>query len=939
MSTVHNIKTTNDFIINSKLSGRHILQTPEGLGKSYEIIKQCLNDTSDRFVIYNNHSINNSIEKYNTALELSKSLGTIREAVRIKSDSEIFRDTVAVHNPFIAELFKNTERDDIDGYLEIQIISFDKKEKKLKQVNYGPSYKKKIKRLLDNNTSRKEFNSILISDAYNQLTKTKNKKDYFLLVKVLKNINLKNYNKKESVTKNINSILFKYNEIEELKRLVAPYEIVHMTNAMYKRILKEKIERDNLLKNIINSNNKYVVFSQSKTTENYIIPKLLTNEIKSIIINDEISESDLILYDSKNISKIENIITKLKYNENLTFAEKNLVRDLNIENKIKKMIENDEKDNLSLNHVSFHINDLHCFSAINIPKFCSRLTYTEDNIILTSETLVPEIIRHALNFDIWKVDSEYSFNDNKFYIFETSNRTSLNIIKDEKENIKDFINKLYEYKNSKNNSLMVGTTYFGTEFSLAATKGNNFKNINRMNIFTNPNNRNRGNKLRLFINTFLTEDSQKEQKQDLLQNLNVYIRVDELNQTIARISGYRRKYFNKTKITLFYNTYDSDLKKALDLIRYKGIPVSEKFTNKYVKMVNYLHSKIIDKYTFLDSILSIKDTFTLEHTLREVNITKSGLINLCENYYKPYLKNEMYSNMNMFTALFTKRFNKIFKSINDIDLNFIKKQDGYDILSSLEYKNDFTKYVDNLLDIKTGLKLKNKIENTKNTFDFNTFVAVNFYTYLYEEVKVKNKFNIKYLKQSPLFVYEYAHTMEGIKSIVGRMKGRRNDLIRITPITFNPFEMIKSGNDDIKYGLFGNIIPNQFILDQKNNKVSSIMSGLMEAEYTSYKRYPILSSAYDISLKLNNRIIPSILDFIVDNCEFSLVRNYFNKFFKKNDPDFIEEYKSFFSSFYDYYVIVNNNFTSKNSLRDRTNSFVNYVKNNYSSLFLTKKSY
>lgn len=908
-----NINNINSFIqTTNNLTGKSILITPEGLGKSYSIIKHIvLNDNTSRLPIYSSHNIINSVEKIETAREIYKSNQSVskRLPIRLKSDSEIFRDAIALQDESVAELFKNSSKiSEDEGYIEYAIFAVTNDNLMIDRLNFQTSYKNKIKKLIESGVSKKEFNSIMITDMYNTLNKVKGKKCYYTIINRTESLNPTSHGNFKFAL-NFERIYEKYgNDLENLRHQAElnGCKLINLTSNSFKKMFKLKLLRNKAIKLAMEKPSDFILFAQNKVTEEYILKEADKNNVKLLLINDEVNDSDLVLYKFDAVLKVEKIINKINNNETITFEEKNLLKDLKINEKLNRLMKNNN-NSIELDTVNIYkINDT-ITTTIGEPGFTPRLTFAEDTVVLTSEATIPTLLEHILHYSLYEIDSNYTFDDNNFLLFETDKETYFNATKAGKDKIKNFLNDQKECFESYNDVINIGTSYYGTDLTLPAVKGKNVHNYaKRINIIVNPSNFNRYRKFELFISKLIPSNKSKL-KEQLLSNLPCMVRKDELNQAIARVSGLRRKYNTKTKTLFIYSNRDKETIDVLNDLRYKGVVKNNDFIKRYIRKINFSKKNIEKEVNLIKQIFdqskfnnSFNTVYSIDKLKYDLNLTSKRIISLFkESISYCIIKME---NNNYFEKFFNKKYHtkKFLDNITNSEGKHYRKTE-FDINIPESEKNnsiiDYKKLINKLTNIINSNLQHSLIKDTDNlkqyNFDIYTFLMANFFDYAYKTVySGKKEYVLNNLKLNTSYVYIYMHTISEMERYIEKFKYdifKQSNKFSETLITFNPFDIAKSVNFN-DYTTLENVIASPFIYmpDLYRHNVESserLISKNMIINKKFSRKYKNLFNSMNTQQhsNMNRQKVLESIDFVFDNFQYTASKNYFQNYENKHN--------------------------------------------------------
>jgi len=769
---------------------KKIFLGPEGKGKSTGVIRSMLDDfnKSNTIRIFSSHTIDNSIEKF----EYSKNYKPELESKihRISSDSELFRNMISEKDEYIASLF-NTSKLLINNYISYSLISHNPKTNEYHQINKNIGDIKRLETSLKYSDSPEDYNASVTQLIYNTLNNVAGKLDYYLSVHISEdkpNINNMLPNFENQLKEHGNNVLTLNYMLEDknIRTVCIPGSYL----AKYKFNRKE---RDQHIKHYIAKNNNCLLFAQSKTVENIIIPQLKThNKIDDcLFIMDEILDSDFIL-DNFNVTKKIGIIIRKIINkgfDSINNKDTLLLKDLNLYDKIKKKCkDNIESLELKLDNIKLLVDELGASTFIGEPRFCKRLTEFKNIYVLTSERFKSELLSNSLQFEIVEDDKHYMYSDDNFDLYMTSKDSPFQIKKAHAEQVKCMVELIREEQNSRDETLVLGTSYFGTDMSLASCRGRNIDpKVKKLVIVTNQNSPNIVSKYVAFVKKFY-----KNKPKSMRNYVALNLRIDELNQAIARVSGYRREIFKNTKIELYYNSKDTHTINALKKIRYMGhyktfekgntffeSDIVNSFTFRWNRLIGRMGhiSYKYDKLNEFFKITSDKDyihntkgmpgVYTLDNLKNKFGYTKTGIVNLVIPAVFNHIKQNIGFSKSL-QILSTNRYKDDF--VDDRETFYSHPNRCINVQHNVTTTNSINSSIINACEslIEGEVNVLCNLPKNKN-IDTKLFFIANFYHTFFETYQKSNgKYSFEYtnLKGNPNLVYHYMHVLSTMDDMV-----------------------------------------------------------------------------------------------------------------------------------------------------------------------------
>lgn len=555
-----------DEIDNDLFIGKKVLIAPEGYGKSTKVIEYCL-EKSQNNIIFSTHTIDNAKEKYDYIIKKYPD----KNVYYLESDSELFRKMLRPQSKDLFNFMRKSSSKYCSKYIILSLYSLNGK---LKSICRSRSQLLRLKGMLEYNKSSYNFNSNVLGDIYNHFNSVKCKNTrYYLLYKYSDDP----YDYFEPIIDE---------DLEDILRL-HNYNIVSLQEYFRKKdigiicVTQESIsnwrgfrkERDKIISKALTENN-VVIISQNKVVENTLLPKIDSDKFSIIV--DELTNDCFRFISNAEIKELISIIEKCsKYGiESLTKYDEFLLNEFDI--KKKQLNKNTDIGDIKIcTEGNLHI-------SIGKPFISSRLNTLENTLVLTTEYLPTSILTKNFGFTCYELDSNLRYEDNLISIYQTTKHDPLLMIKSDKENVSKFVSLYKQMENNISETVCIGTSYFGTDFTIDSCKGRNFGNIRRIGIFKNPDSKDKTNIFLQFISKLENIEISKE----LRKHVSISHAIDYLNQTIGRVSGYRRIKHKDVKIDLFYHNRDSVISEALDYIRYTTINNHCSFSPFYKAMVD-----------------------------------------------------------------------------------------------------------------------------------------------------------------------------------------------------------------------------------------------------------------------------------------------------------------------------------------------------------------
>ena len=802
-------------LLEDSKSFRKILLGVEGSGKSRNIILESSTFKSDDTILIGSHTINNNKEKYNYFLSLKNSL---RNGYYIESDFELFRNMIEAQNEEFSKILINNEIL-FNEYLNTKLFSFNKTNSVFHELHANNSFKSNLYKCLKYDDSCSGFNSIIIQYIYNSLFKIKGILNYYIFYKLDSKIDFPKIDLTEIVLKNqfnseaINFELSKYN--------IGYVPISKEALANWRGF---RINRDKKLDKCLSEPS--IIFAQNKVIDKTIIDKIEKFNIKDkvIYISDEITDCDFILNEQKNIESLGSISNKIEEKSNhLSVQDTYKLEQLSLTiDQLPSKV--DPVKSFGTNMSVFIPGSKKLFLFNNKPDFSKRIKYFIKSIILTTEKLPSTILENALNFKIIEEDKDLSFNDKNLYFYPTGKKDEYSMIKKNENNIKNLIEHYKNISSKYNNIAIVGTKSFNTDQSIASCKGKNFINLEKLGVFINPNNPHRIAKYLAYVYTYCKQNFNTD---NMYKYVVSQLRTDELNQTLARVCGYRRNINPSTIVDVFY--FEDDNSVSLESLRYKGTKKSFSESRKYIDLLLYESNNLNTEFNKLEAWLDLKpdvnsDSTSNNNTIKLTNIIKTLKISKREFLFNtiPNLLKKIKSNVNdnvlsFFNNKLDKRTVEDFKILktNKREINSIIKRHNSRVIEDIDLIPTLNSLLDNF-----------NISNIKND-DILNFLKSNMLYYLLEDSDLQNIFN-----RNKSFLLSYMYTIEAMNKMKLNMTfgNKQKEKTKIVSINIESFPSIKFHKENPHYSKVLTLLNianlyldrNRLILFLKNLDVSDI---------------------------------------------------------------------------------------------------------------------
>lgn len=882
-----------------KKSGKDIILSEEGSGKSTTILKEAVNSTTDSLILYNTHTNRNKNEKYNYISSLKDKN---KKLLNFKSNFELFVDMIYVHDSDIASLFRDAQNNR-STYLNYSFISINKSGT-IKQLHNSVSFKKKFKALTKQDDSS-NYNSIVVQELYNSISIVKGKCDYYIAIKE------EHEKPTETLDIDIPDLLNKFsNNISIINTYLQNQNIrlIKLTSNSISNMRGFQIEREKQLDNVIRNPEEYIIFIQNRSTEEFLIPFLEKNNLlnKTLLIVDELVDSDFIYYNNDIVHSIENIASKIIHHgfDSITFKDECLLKDLKIYKELKSW---NNSNNITVDLPNIKI----CGSShspvttsfIGKPDYSKKLKLLNNIIVLTTENFKSEILEKNLSFTKHEFFNFKEYEDSQLFFIPTKGENAIK--KDNTEFIHNYIQLLKSNLIQKSDALFIGTRYFGTDYSLQSCKGNNFKNKTNCFIFTNPHNFKYILKYISFVKEYYEED-------DIYNYVSKKIRTDDLNQTIARVSGHRRKVHKNTNIEVYYYDKDTITKEAIDDLRYKGKELDSDFIKDridYITESNLRNEKIYQEYKEFfriqkDTCLIRKklngyiDEYSIDILRNDCNLTKKGTIYHIQNYMK-FAKSQLLNeknNMWFFATLPTLNDKEEISNFsrNNIENLWTKTSSFLNNISTrknpvLRREEDYNRFKDYITKILDSDDLMTKLKSIQydhiNGFDISNYFKTNMYFYLYINLlPKKSNHRLHTLRNDIRLQYNYYHTIEGLVKLRKIQEKKSNYLDTVVSvndtISFN--KSISDTNQIHKALMFKN--KKSVILSHiQNMNMKDILNYQSKNNITVKDLFTILTN-----VNTENPIPVEILNYIP-----SYIFDKFKKDYKLSDIENINSSKEY----------------------------------------------
>jgi hypothetical protein len=694
------IDSLDTYDITNFFSGKNILISPEGSGKSTTIIQKIYelyqkNIPDIPLIIYSAHTIENAIEKFNTVTrtdndKYSRPMQYIPSrnndhAILVESDSELFRKMIKAQNLNLYNFFRNHLHNN-NKYIKFEIYSH-VKGAGFKRIGNSASYKRKLKYQLEDNPSSSAYNSTAMQIIYNVLNATSSRMYYHILFKFVSNT--------EELFGPLTTTLEPTKTISEYKFLAKPLQTVYKDEDIeYFCITPESIknwrglkkDRDDKIKKCLLEDNK-IIFTQNKVTETLLLTELRRKNKKAFVIYDEVTPDVFVSMGIEEQNKIYNILKKVvSHGKNSISIEDILfLENFGIAKEALDTALNDSKIiELDAPKIKNFVTNMH--SCAGKPYLNKRFTAFDDILVLTSEKLIPSILVKSFGFKSHEWMKDYEYNDTRIQIYITEKNSNVPITKGNKDGVSKFVKNIKSYEND---ITTIGTSYFNTDLTLEACKGRNIhKNYDKYLIFKNPDPMSRYD---VYTNV-ISEYENIPVDKNLKENVHYQATIDLMNQVLGRVSGLRRfernekrdeqdqkeydelcmelfgnldpeptfgtEVKNKGIIEIYFYNKDRFMKKALTQgVRYKG--VFKDFEDRYNEIMSETikYDKLFEKANAFYSVHEDKyyfgDRTAPEHKFANLNeymrLTKESKKSICLKFMdREYLEYLVY-HMNYLT--------------------------------------------------------------------------------------------------------------------------------------------------------------------------------------------------------------------------------------------------------------------------------------------------
>ncbi len=545
--------------------GRNILIAPEGLGKSREVLNQVVQYGSGKYV-YSTHTKANAREK-------ADALRTLKHVHHIRSDSEIFEDAIRRMDPTLADALALCSSKAQTLFMNVRMYSVTKSNGNMTRLAaWGPGVNEKRLekcRYRSDDYLTYKFNYDVNGDIQRRLAGSQYK-DYFMFYRkdtIEQLLAVEDESILGDSIKSLGNIVSELNvQISETR-----WKCVRITPEARAFIRHEKAKRDEILKKASTCQDPCLLIAQDKTTDIYITPRM--NNIQEwTLIQDELTQD---IFSYRNIDdaiKINHIAGKVWEHgiEHLDQEERIYSIDQGIYSTFKEI---DAKSECMPSFGSMELT-LHFFPGMTghegrfgDVKLCQRLSEFENALVLTAESVYPLFLT-KYGYTISEISPDYRVADEKFKICISDENTIAQIVTgddDKRNTVKDFI----EYHRTNHNVVTIGTSAFGSEFTMEACKGLNInmdRNLEKVIYAKNPYPK---NYFKRILTTYKTLFNDSDVTKDDVEGLQSAYVTDILNQALGRFCGHRDD--GTVEKVLFLHHTDILTLEALKHLRYQGV--------------------------------------------------------------------------------------------------------------------------------------------------------------------------------------------------------------------------------------------------------------------------------------------------------------------------------------------------------------------------------
>jgi len=614
--------------VDNLLQGKCILTSPEGYGKSTDVLKHCLENPLGRPIIFTAHTIDNAREKYLYALEHWNIPDDV-DMHLLNSNSELFRLMIRAQDELLYQFMKKSINFSNHKFLQYQMYSCN--HGIVKPVGKSPSIIDKFNAWKMNPTPM-SHNSISMADIYNSINSVHGRLNYYLIFKINDTANTTN---PLPLNVNLQTLLEEHDyDIVAVRGALSKYglSVVCITSESIKNWRGLRKQRDENLKELLIKPN-VVILTQNKVTEEVIIPLLHKHDMDASLIVDEFTSDCYHVITQRDVDKLSTIIKKgFTYGfESLSQDEYFFITDLGIHDNVQEICESGV-GSLSLGQVNLNVTP-EGNSLVNIGevKLAKRLTSCPNTLILTTEVVPSTILSKFYGYTISEIKKGYKFKDRKLKLYPTDKHTDVCVTKESKDTVVKYLDMFRETVNKKEETLAIGTSYFGVDITAEACKGRNFDDgIRKVCIVKNPE---PFAKTAHLVSLIYQNDPTVDRK-NLYEEVREYSLIDLLNQVIGRFSGERRKRYPNVSIDFLFYSRDKTLINAFKKLRYIGLFSKIKYKCLHLKS-NYdtvnIHfakvSRMINVYTDKDFIQHIYNNplFSLQDIFKNSEYTRRGI--------------------------------------------------------------------------------------------------------------------------------------------------------------------------------------------------------------------------------------------------------------------------------------------------------------------------
>lgn len=599
-------------------NGKNVLIAPEGCGKSSSLFLQA-GLFQEHKCVFATHTKENAKEKY----ERFKSNYNV---FHIKSDSELFEEIIEHSDPKLSKIIATASSRSQEYYLDVRVFSKTNTNGNIKRLaswNTQTNIKRLDKTYSKGNTEILNYNYTVVGELHKLIMKSKHK-DYFIFYRLVTRDELV----KPSDETFMDKIIIDHNTmIPELNHAISntDWTCARISSEMRCYAQHQKVERDKILKQV--KEEKFcILIAQNKTVDKYITPTI--DDFSSwLLIQDEITLDSfeyLSRNDIKEFTRLAKKVNKYGYDSlnslELMYASDNGMRKQlrEIESHNKSYVEIvDQSENYKIHFYSDF--DFVSETISNI-KLTNRLNEFENIVVLTAESVLPLLLKDY-GFRVSEMNDDYKIKDPNLKICITDNDTSTKVVTGNNDHLNSMREHVKKWKD--NDTLLLGTKAFGTDYSLEACKGLNLdKTTDYKNVvyLKNPTNEYSFQK----IVTIYKRNNPDTTDEDLFHLVRSYS-IDLLNQSLGRFSGYRNKH-NMNKILMLHHT-DKYTIPVLEYLRYQGT-----FAN-FDEEVNKLSNPVRLIPTQNEWDTEDIEIFLTEEEEKEQDLILEGLKNF--NFYDP----------------------------------------------------------------------------------------------------------------------------------------------------------------------------------------------------------------------------------------------------------------------------------------------------------------